>query len=64
MQFALKTAVWNQMRCPYFTGYPHFTGLPFTGFTVLSNGISTIKFTFLGGNIRKQIVHPTPKGTR
>jgi hypothetical protein len=33
-QFALRTAVWDQMRCPYFTGCPHFAGLLFTGFTV------------------------------
>jgi hypothetical protein len=33
-QFALRTAVWDQMRCPYFLGCPHFAGLLFTGFTV------------------------------
>jgi hypothetical protein len=33
-QFALRTAVWDQMRCPYSTGCPHFAGLLFTGFTV------------------------------
>jgi hypothetical protein len=33
-QFALRTAVWDKTRCPYFTGYPHFAGLLFTGFTV------------------------------
>jgi hypothetical protein len=35
-QFALRTAVWDQMRCPYFTGCPHFVGLLFTGFTVVT----------------------------
>jgi hypothetical protein len=34
VQFALRTAVWDQIRCPYFTGCPHFAGLLFTGFTV------------------------------
>jgi hypothetical protein len=29
-----KRAVWDQMRCPYFTGCPHFAGLLFTGFIV------------------------------
>jgi hypothetical protein len=33
-QFVLKTAVWDQMRCPYFTGCPHFAGLLLTSFTV------------------------------
>jgi hypothetical protein len=26
--------LWDQMRCPYFTGCPHFAGLLFTGFAV------------------------------
>jgi hypothetical protein len=34
-QFALRTAVGDQMRCPYFTGCPQFAGLLFTGFTVI-----------------------------
>jgi hypothetical protein len=34
VQFALRTAVWDQMRCPDFTGCPHFAGLLITGFTV------------------------------
>jgi hypothetical protein len=33
-QFALRTAIWDQMMCPYFTGCPHFAGLLFAGFTV------------------------------
>jgi hypothetical protein len=36
-QFALKTTVWDKMRCPYFTGCPHFAGSLFTGFTVHCN---------------------------
>jgi hypothetical protein len=28
--------VWDQMRCPYFTGCPHFAGLLFTGFTLVT----------------------------
>jgi hypothetical protein len=35
--FALKTAVWDLMRCPYFTVCPHFTGLLFTDVTVAHN---------------------------
>jgi hypothetical protein len=34
-QLTLRTAVWDQMRCPYFTGCPHFAGLLLTGFTVI-----------------------------
>jgi hypothetical protein len=30
-----RIAVWDQTRCPYFTGCPHFTGLLFTCFTVV-----------------------------
>jgi hypothetical protein len=31
-QFSLKTSVWNQARCPYFTGCPLFPRMLFTGF--------------------------------
>jgi hypothetical protein len=41
-QFALRTTVWDQMRCPYFIECPHFAGLLFTGFTVQSNLSSTV----------------------
>jgi hypothetical protein len=35
VQLALRAAVWDQMRRPYFSGCPHFVGLLFTGFTVV-----------------------------
>jgi hypothetical protein len=30
-----RTAVWDQMRCPYFTGCPYLAGLILTGFKVV-----------------------------
>jgi hypothetical protein len=43
----LKTAVWDQMKmkCPYFTGCPHFTGLLLSGFALLDLSEKSRQFT-------------------
>jgi hypothetical protein len=33
---AFRKVIWEQVRCLRFTGCPHFAGLPFTGFSVIS----------------------------
>jgi hypothetical protein len=40
--FAHKTVIWDQIRCDYFTGCPHFAGLHFTGVTVPAINPTTI----------------------